>query len=164
MTKYTIDGTVSKDSSAAFRYATLAVAFGDVDGDGDLDAIIGNAGINGADPRNQLYLNDGTGMFTDASSGIPADFGDTRALALSDVDGDGDLDVLFGNERGYGHQNTLLLNDGLGTFIDATGLFPSLVDQTWAVAFGDVDGDGHPDALIGNSSRQQSRLYRNLLR
>jgi len=151
-------------SLPAIADLTLAVAFGDVDGDGDLDAIIGNGGINGADPRNLLYVNDGTGTFSDALVGFPADFADTRAIALADVDGDGDLDVLFGNAGSYGRQNTLLLNDGLGRFSDATELFPSLLDETYSIALADVDGDGDPDAVIGNCSWHQNRFYRNLLR
>jgi hypothetical protein len=75
---------------------SLAVALGDVDGDGDLDALIGNGGLREA--RNRLYLNDGAGHFADVTlSKLPREVDVTLSLALADVDGDGDLDALIGN-------------------------------------------------------------------
>jgi len=136
---------------------TAAIALGDLDGDGDLDAFLGNGWYSGAE-QNRLYLNDGNGVFTDASSRIPADSDATRAVALGDVDGDGDLDVFVGNC--YGFANRLYLNDGNAVFTDAPGRIPSDSDDTWAVALGDVDGDGNLDAFVGNIG--QNRLYVNL--
>src|SRR5262245_22076423 len=44
---------------AAISSGTTAIALEDVDGDGDRDALIGNGG------QNRLYMNDGSGVFTD---------------------------------------------------------------------------------------------------
>jgi predicted secreted protein len=134
--------------------STWAVALGDVDGDGDLDALIGNHGQNG------LQLNGGSGVFADATSQLPALVGNTQAVALGDADGDGDLDALVGNGSYSAEQNRLYLNDGSGTFADATSQLPAVVDHTRAVALGDVEGDGDLDALIGNYE-EQALLYLN---
>ncbi|HKB16745.1 MAG TPA: FG-GAP-like repeat-containing protein, partial [Planctomycetota bacterium] len=110
-----------------------AVALGDVDGDGDLDVVVGNKGT-----PDRLYRNDGSGVLTPASGALPAIVNNTRALGLGDLDGDGDLDLLIGND---GIQDRLYLNNGAGAFSDATGQFPSFPgpDATRGIALGDVD-------------------------
>ena len=81
------------------------MALGDVDVDGDLDMVLGNDGYPG---QNRLYLNDGTGTFTDATvARMPGDNDGIHAVALGDVDDDDDLDIVFGNLY---PQNRLYLN------------------------------------------------------
>ena len=62
---------------------TYFVALGDVDGDGDLDALIGNAGLY-VGSQNRLYLNDGAGVFSDATSQLPedSDFTDDKSCGV----------------------------------------------------------------------------------
>jgi len=136
---------------------TMAIAHGDIDGDGDPDLIIGNANT-----RNRLYLNSGNAVFSDATSGrLPADTDGTRALSLGDVDRDGDLDLVVGN---WGQQNRLYLNNGKGTFTDATKAhLPADTDLSAAVTLGDVDGDGDLDLVVANGgvSAGQTRLFLN---
>jgi hypothetical protein len=71
------------------------VAFADIDGDGDLDLLIG-AFFSGV----RCYLNDGRGVFssTPGNSGIQPSAA-PMSLALADVDGDGDLDLFVTNYR-----------------------------------------------------------------
>jgi hypothetical protein len=142
---------------------TLAVALGDVDGDGDLDLVLGNGGTPGL--QDGLYLNDGTGTFADVTAGrMPVDNEDTRAVALGDVDGDGDLDLLRGNAGNPGWQNRLYLNNGAGAFTDATpARMPTDWDDTRAMVLGDVDGDGDLDLVVANMGTrgQQNKLYLN---
>lgn len=144
-----------------------AIAIGDLDGDGDLDAFVGNAGYA---QRNHLYLNEGTGKFTDVTAThlpvlAPSSFYFTNAVALGDVDSDGDLDAFLGNSgccfpSSSPAANHLYLNNGAGVFTDVTvSHLPLLLDVTYAVALGDVDGDGDLDAFLGNDG--QDRLYLN---
>jgi len=138
---------------------TTAIVLGDVDGDGDLDCVIGNEGF-GSSAQNLLYVNDGAGVFTRAVGSIPPHYDSTNAVALGDVDGDGDLDVFIGNgTEASGEQDRLYLNDGLGVFSDATSRIPAQESRTFAIALGDVDGDGDLDALLGRKG--QNRLYLN---
>ena len=74
-------------------------------------------------------------------------FSSTTAVALDDLDGDGDLDVFVGN--GGGQVNQVWLNDGAGTF-DADNIRNLGSANSQAVALGDLDGDGDPDVVIGN--------------
>ncbi|MGH7149418.1 MAG: FG-GAP-like repeat-containing protein, partial [Planctomycetota bacterium] len=71
---------------------STSLALGDVDGDGDLDALVGSASFSGVSGQVRLSLNDGTGILTDVTStGLPSPTDNTTAVALGDLDGDGDL-------------------------------------------------------------------------
>jgi hypothetical protein len=142
---------------AAIANSTKA-DFGDVDGDGDLDAIIANVGPE------QLLLNDGHGVFVDASAQLPAPvfiLDDISADArFADVDGDGDLDILVSNENpfpgGLGAQNRLWINSGAATFTDETlARLPAAIDQTAAMLPGDVDQDGDVDIVVLNRGQEK---------
>jgi len=130
-------------------YKTNGIACGDVDGDGDLDLVIGNEGAS-----NVLFLNDSVGTFT-ASGGLPKDTSITLAVALFDADGDGDLDLLTANAS----QDHLYLNDGKGNFTDVTlGSMPADTDYGNAIAIGDIDGDNDLDVIIGNFGSRNRAL------
>jgi hypothetical protein len=132
---------------------TTSVAFGDVNGDGDLDLVCGNSGDNGQ--SNKLYLNEGDSLSIDAawSSGQA---NPTESVALGDVDGDGDLDLVCGN---FAQGNTLYLNES-GIFDETPAWTASPPNHTLSVALGDVDGDGDLDLVCGNNS-QSNVLYEN---
>ena len=63
--------------------------WGDVDADGDLDAVVANRSQG-----NRVWRNDGSGSFTDTSQ-VLGSF-NSRGVALGDVDADGDLDAVVG--------------------------------------------------------------------
>ena len=138
---------------------TRALALVDVDGDGDLDLLLGKAGA-----QNRLFRNDGTGIFADVTAqAMPVDAADTTAIAVGDVDGDGDVDVVFANSYPSGRQNFLYVNNGAGTFVDATAArLPVLADPTADVALADFDGDGDLDLLtVNGSSLSLNRMFWN---
>ena len=142
-------------SGLANNANSTKVDFGDVDGDGDLDAIVANLGPE------QLLLNQGTGVFVDASLRLPPPppfLQDITADArLADVDGDDDLDILLSNENPFnpsptgGGQNRVLINDGTAAFTDQTASrLPAATDQTGAMLPDDIDDDGDLDVIVLN--------------
>ena len=88
------------DSGQALGTAdSRGVSLGDLDGDGDLDAFVSNGVVGaGAFTANTVWWNDGTGVFTD--SGLRLGSTKSYSSSLGDLDGDGDLDVIVGNETG----------------------------------------------------------------
>ncbi len=138
--------------------ALTALELADLDGDGDLD-LVGVAGAPWNAPEqaapNRLARNEGGGAFVDASAGLPSVSDTTRCVAVGDVDGDGDVDLLFGNQGRYGSstgaQNRLLLNDGTGGFVEVTAThLPARANTTTEVFLCDLDGDDDLDLVVGN--------------
>ncbi|MCA8949192.1 MAG: VCBS repeat-containing protein [Planctomycetes bacterium] len=129
----------------SWNFPTASLQLGDLDGDGDLDVVVGNDGI-GHGRFNRVLVNDGSGHFTGRD--LVFDYFRTAALALLDVEGDGDLDVVCGD---HDHYDKLYLNDGHGAFASATWpRMPATLDETAALAVGDVDGDGDVDLVRGS--------------
>ena len=132
------------------------IAVGDVDGDGDIDVVAAVSAPSTNYGQTLLYLNDGKAKFRDASSQLPRDALWSASIALGDVDGDKDLDIVIGNAwwNRLSQQNALYLNDGKGNFSDWTsGNMPKADDDTGAVEFADLDKDGDLDIFVGNGRR-----------
>jgi hypothetical protein len=135
------------DSGQALGTAgSEAIDLGDLDGDGDLDAFVGNTQGNGEVMQNNLpnevWFNDGQGQFSDSGQMLGQQR--TYAVALGDVDGDGDLDALVGNEGA----DELWLNEGDGRFTPSVQSWSQRITLT--VALVDLDGDGDLDAVTGH--------------
>jgi subtilisin-like proprotein convertase family protein len=145
--------------------ATTSVAWGDYDGDGDLDLAVGNGQHYDdncscyVNEPNRLYRND-NGVLTLAAVWSSAESDNTTSIAWGDVDGDGDLDLAVGNS---GSPNLIYRNDTPAKVLTPTFTLAwtaPLTDTTTSFAWGDVDGDGHLDLVVGNNG-QPNRLYRN---
>ncbi len=127
----------------------------DMDGDGDLDAYVVQAGyvVEPAEqqPPNQLFENLGDGTFKDVTAGSGADDrGYGMGVACGDYDNDGDVDLYVTNVG----PNVLLRNDGHGRFTDVTGA-AGVGDAGWgaSAAFVDYDNDGDLDLYVCNYLR-----------
>jgi FG-GAP repeat. len=125
----------------------LDVALVDVDGDGDLDAVL--AVEMGA---NRLYINDGRGHFTWQQGALGTKAHDSEHVLSADFNRDGYLDLIFVAEEDHAHQ--LFLGGPGGVFTEASERLPEMSEGN-GLAVGDVNGDGLPDIVVGNSAEER---------
>ncbi|MFN3649774.1 MAG: CRTAC1 family protein [Armatimonadota bacterium] len=185
------DGTFTDVTDAAGVAAggwSAVAAFLDVEGDGDLDLYVGRyahfdgesqrfcetAGVTGSCNPSQyppeadlLYLNEGNGRFRDGTraAGLSESSGRALGVLVDDYDADGRADLFVAND---GTANFLYHNEGGGRFRDVAipaGVaygFGGRAEASMGCDWGDFDGDGRLDLLIGNFQGETSALYRNL--
>jgi len=128
-----------------------SVALGDLDGDGDLDAVVATA--EGA----SIWMNQGgvqgglTGIFTE--SGQRLGRGHTEAVFLGDLDANSDLDVLVAGKA----KATIWWNDGQADFRDSGQILK--YTEHYGLAVGDFDGDGDLDVF--SAKGDEFRLWLN---
>ena len=133
----------------------------DMDGDGDLDAYLIQAGsLAGTEDRagNRLYRNRGDGTFEDVTQGSGAEVrGFGNGVAAGDYDNDGRTD-LYVTCVG---PNALLHNEGGGRFRDVTAA-SGTGDPNWGMsaAFLDYDRDGWLDLVVVNYVRWSVAIER----
>ncbi|MEM6718706.1 MAG: VCBS repeat-containing protein [Bacteroidota bacterium] len=180
-------GTLTTTQNTSFTadkaFEDTASTFSDIDGDNDLDLIVGSGGndIN-EEKKNTLriYLNDGKGNFTKTSTQLPRINHNISVITAADFDNDGDEDLFVGSRSvpaiyGVDAKHLLLENDGKGTFKDITASkaykFKNLgmvTDAQWQ----HMDGDDNLDLVITtdwgtpyifkNNGRRLSLLETNL--
>ncbi len=137
-----------------FIDVTQDLTLADIDNDGDEDILVGN------EDTNRILINKGKGFFVDESSDrLPYRTApeETREVDVADIDGDGDIDILYGNVEAFVpnalRQNRLLINDGKGVFSDVTEThLPKDDNRCFGVAFLDIDNDGDSDIMTGNTN------------
>jgi len=173
------------------RWGTSA-AFGDLDADGDLDLYLVNylefdpenppdragsmilgvnvmAGPSGLLPQQDvLYENRGDGTFRDVTSQsgcLPGKPGFGLGVVVFDMDLDGKLDILVGNDS---TENFLFRNLGglrfkeIGVVSGIASNYDGANQATMGIAIADVDGNGYPDVFTTNFSSDTNTLHLNL--
>jgi hypothetical protein len=149
--------------------ASMGVDAADFDGDGDEDLFMTHL----AAETNTIFVNDGSGMFEDATIdtelGVPSWRHTSWGTRWFDYDSDGWLDLFIANgavrtveelaQRGdpfpFHEPNQLFRNRGDGKFEEVTaaaGEMFKVSEVTRGAAFGDVDNDGDPDILLLNNN------------
>jgi hypothetical protein len=149
---------VATAAGVADSRPTRAVAWGDMDADGDADLLVGFTPSPGASVL-KVYRND-AGTFVDvtAASGLVVATGAVRQPAWVDVDADGDLDLFVAYRD---RANALYRNDA-GKFSDvaaAVGLADTR--RTVGAVWFDFDEDGDLDLADANMDGDANGLYRN---
>ncbi len=188
------DGTfedITEQAGVGGDYWSTSTGFIDADNDGDLDLYVVNyvdfdydnhkwCGDSVKKIRaychpdvfnglpDTLYLNDGTGTFTEAGpeSGIPQTDTDAKGLGLSfgDLDDDGLFDIYVANDS---TMNYLLLGRANGRY-EESSLFTGTgyngagtPEASMGVEIGDLDGDGRQEIFVTHLDFETNTLYRN---
>jgi hypothetical protein len=149
----------------------------DLDGDGDHDVAIASPGQGGTSHARILWNDGGTALRATADEPAPP-VGDSYDVAFSDLDADGDLDIVFANEFEDSADNRVLINRG---GVDGDLLFEEYEspDGIWwetqlfgppvptgdssfelSVSLGDYDLDGDFD-LVGAGFANKLDLWEN---
>jgi hypothetical protein len=154
------NGTFVQSSVLLPGLSSGSVAWGDFDGDGDLDLLLTGADANGL-PFAQIWRNQGNGSF--ANMNVALTPVKSSSVAVADLNGDGYQDIVLTGMasnnvpvaqiwRNLGNGNFALTNTGF------TGVYCG------SVALGDYDNDGKVDILLTgmNASGQAvAQLWRN---
>jgi YD repeat-containing protein len=145
------DGTFGVKTDVAVNSYPGSVALGDLDGDGDLDIVTGNANRNYnyfRDSSLSILVNNGDGSFTRNDITLPHYIG-TQALELSDLNADGDLDIVISGS-GYGNigQMSVLLGSNGSSFGTRTDY--NTGSGPYSIAVGRLNQDLSFDVVTAN--------------
>lgn len=157
---YYYDGdrkTYSLGETSVAAVMRSATAWGDYDNDGDLDLAI--IGMENNRAVSKIYRNDGLGAMTDISAPLPPVM--DGSVAWSDLDNDGDLDLVISGAGQNGPTTAVFVNDHRDVFTPVqVNLLPM---SRSAIATGDYDGDLDNDVLLTGFDGFSPRtvLYRN---
>lgn len=132
------------DFGAQYAFQKGDFAAGDIDNDGDLDLIF--SGENGGAENGAIMINDGAGNFTPQDGERVIKIGLGGNIQFGDIDGDGDLDVIF---AGWGNAGAkgIALNDGKGayTLADKDKYPVNTAAKVTSCGFADFNMDGLMD-------------------
>jgi hypothetical protein len=141
-----------------FTMSSARAQCGDVDNDGDLDLVFCNNGttrFGSGQPR--MYLNNGNGIFIDATANLPqGNVAEQMDILFFDVDNDLDLDIFLATRASLPNQSRLWKNDGAGRFALQSGVPNDAASYSYDA--GDIDGDGDLDLIGINAGPSNGEL------
>lgn len=152
---------LAQSAFAADKYfETTTSVFTDIDGDRDMDLLLG-AGGNQAKPGSpylyvRLYKNDGKGNFSRDTTTLPKVSVNASVITMCDINGDGKQDIFIGarcvpGAYGVTPASVLLKNNGDGTFEDVSGKNSTVLMNLGMVTdakYADVNNDGKKELIV----------------
>ncbi len=147
-----------------------SVAYADIDGDNDIDLVIGGSSCERIDEYNtscqytiNIYTNDGLGNFSKVPHHtLPVV--SYCSILFGDIDNDGDQDLLLtGKGTYYRKYATIFKNNGSGSFTEDTSISIEGVDNSSA-SFGNINNDDFIDIIINGQTidyKEITNLYQN---
>jgi enediyne biosynthesis protein E4 len=156
----TIDATFTKITTGSVvndHGDSTGAAWGDYDGDRNLDLFVSNFGT----PANFLYRNNGDGTFTRLTAGDVGTGGrNAEGSIWGDYDNDGNLDLFVA--VGLSGNDLLYHNNGNGTFTSVkTSSVVTSGGSSRGCAWGDYNNDGYIDLFVANEKGQNNFLFLN---
>ena len=143
------------DATPAQASSTGPMAMGDIENDGDLDLFVGGRVIAGAYPQpaaSMIFRWSGMAWVADAENNPRLEkIGLVSGAVFSDIDGDGDADLLLACHWGP----VRVLRNGKGQFTEATAELKLQEFTGWwnGITTGDFDNDGRLDIVASNWGR-----------
>ena len=131
-----------------------AIVAADVDGDGDRD--LATANFNSSDVT--ILRNNGNANFNQPASSPELVGPNPLSLAIADLDGDGDRDLVVGNSS---NAVNILRNSGSGNFSQPLSSPEATAGLPGSIAPADLDGDGDQDLAVANNTAGNVTILRN---
>lgn len=105
----------------------------------------------------KLWINDGTGIFTESGNSFGRSNGQAHDAGLADFNGDSYVDIFL---IFHGETSKVFFNDGAGNFSDSGQNIGDVGDSPQFIRLGDINGDGNLDIFI-IYARSSNRLWVN---